>query len=321
MTAADPDGGYAGLTVGSFTSVSLDPPLVAFFPDKSSTTWPRLERAGRFCVNVLAADQEYICRAFAAKETDKFAGLDWRPAGSGSPILAGVSAWIDCDLEAVHDAGDHHIVVGRVRELDIENPSLPLLFFQGGYGRFMPQSLVTSDLKLIHHFRHIDLVRPELEALADRVGVECNASVRIGDEAVIIATAGQPRGTHISSQIGHRFAMSPPVGTLFVAWSEDAVVEAWLRRASPALSASDREMYREALDAIRRDGYALLVGTLDPRPADPTAAAVRPHVPRDLRRFVRDLRMGFGPRTCRPSRVRSGSRSALRSSTAMGTSR
>ena len=81
VTAADPDGGYAGLTVGSFTSVSLDPPLVAFLPDKSSTTWPRLERAGRFCVNVLAADQEYICRAFAAKETDKFAGLDWRPAG------------------------------------------------------------------------------------------------------------------------------------------------------------------------------------------------------------------------------------------------
>ena len=96
VTAADPDGGYAGLTVGSFTSVSLDPPLVAFLPDKSSTTWPRLERAGRFCVNVLAADQEYICRAIAAKETDKFAGLDWRPAGSGSPILAGVSAWIDC---------------------------------------------------------------------------------------------------------------------------------------------------------------------------------------------------------------------------------
>ena len=286
VTAADPDGGYAGLTVGSFTSVSLDPPLVAFLPDKSSTTWPRLERAGRFCVNVLAADQEYICRAFAAKETDKFAGLDWRPAGSGSPILAGVSAWIDCDLEAVHDAGDHHIVVGRVRELDIENPSLPLLFFQGGYGRFMPQSLVTSDLKLIHHFRHIDLVRPELEALADRLGVECNASVRIGDEIVIIATAGQPRG-QISSRIGHRFAMSPPVGTLFVAWSDDVVVDAWLRRASPALSESEREMYRQALGAIRRDGYGLLVGTLAPEPTDAAAGSSPPAVPGDLRRFVR----------------------------------
>ena len=67
VTAVDADGQPAGMAVGSFTSVSLDPPLVAFLPDKSSTSFPRIRRASSFCVNVLSAEQENVCRAFAAK--------------------------------------------------------------------------------------------------------------------------------------------------------------------------------------------------------------------------------------------------------------
>jgi len=141
VTGIAADRTAVGLAVGSFTSVSLDPPLVAFLPDKKSSSWPKIAAAGKFCVNILAADQEPVCRAFASKAPDKFAGLAWRPAASGSPILTGAVAWIDCDLEAVHDAGDHLIVIGRVTDLDIERPTLPLLFFQGGYGRFSPHSL------------------------------------------------------------------------------------------------------------------------------------------------------------------------------------
>lgn len=124
-----------GLAVGSFSSVSLDPPLVGFFPDRSSTSWPKIEEAGAFCVNVLADDQEDVCRRFAMKGDDKFVGLGWRPAGSGAPLLDGVLAWIDCDIDKVVDAGDHFLVLGAVRELEVVHDGAPLVFFRGGYAR------------------------------------------------------------------------------------------------------------------------------------------------------------------------------------------
>ncbi|CAN5482778.1 flavin reductase family protein [soil metagenome] len=131
--------GPVGLAVGSFCSVSLDPALMAFFPGKSSTSWPGIREAGSFCVNVLAEDQEDLCRVFASKGADKFAGIGWDRAATGAPRLADVLAWIDCDIETVHDAGDHDICVGRVRELDVERRGIgPLVFFRGGYGRFEP---------------------------------------------------------------------------------------------------------------------------------------------------------------------------------------
>lgn len=123
----------AGLAVGSFFSVSLEPPLVGFCVGKSSRSWARIARTGSFCVNVLGADQEDVCRVFATSGEDKFATIGWRPAESGAPLIDGVLAWIDCDLEAVHEAGDHDIVVGGVRGLDLGHEGEPLLFFRGGY--------------------------------------------------------------------------------------------------------------------------------------------------------------------------------------------
>jgi flavin reductase (DIM6/NTAB) family NADH-FMN oxidoreductase RutF len=130
------DGSPVGLAVNSFTSISLEPPLVAFCAAKSSTTWPSIQAAGRFCVNILADDQEDVSRLFATRGADKFRGMGWRSAESGSPILSGVLAWIDCRTEVEHDAGDHLIVVGRVLDLDVARDQRPLVFFRGGYGRF-----------------------------------------------------------------------------------------------------------------------------------------------------------------------------------------
>jgi 3-hydroxy-9,10-secoandrosta-1,3,5(10)-triene-9,17-dione monooxygenase reductase component len=134
---ADPDSAPAGFACQSFTSLSLDPPLIAFMVGRASTTWPRIARAGVFCVNVLAADQGPLCRAFAASGTDKFLGVAHTPAPcSGAPLLAGVLAWIDCTVHAVHTGGDHLIVVGRVDALGTGNSSAaPLLFHRG---RFLP---------------------------------------------------------------------------------------------------------------------------------------------------------------------------------------
>jgi len=138
ITAAGSDGKVSGMAVGSFISVSLSPPLVAFLPDRSSTSWPKIERAGKFCVNVLSAAQVDVCKRFASKAEDKFAGLDYRLSENGSPIINGVVAWIDCDLYSVQEAGDHYVVMGSVCELQVESDEKPLIFFQSGYGGFSP---------------------------------------------------------------------------------------------------------------------------------------------------------------------------------------
>jgi len=130
------DGVPAGLTCQSFVSLSLDPPLVAFCPSKRSSSWRRIDQSGAFCANVLAEDQEATSRVFATSGADKFRGVGWRAAETGSPILNDVLAWVDCRIEARHDAGDHHIIVGRVVELEAATRGRPLLAFRGGYGRF-----------------------------------------------------------------------------------------------------------------------------------------------------------------------------------------
>jgi 3-hydroxy-9,10-secoandrosta-1,3,5(10)-triene-9,17-dione monooxygenase reductase component len=139
VTCAGADGSPpTGMTIGSFTSVSLDPPLVAFLPTKSAGTWAAIEASGGFCVNILRSDQLGMGATFAQRIEDKFgeAGCNWRPGPSGSPILDGVLAWIDCTIEAVHEGGDHWIVVGRVQALEVGHDGDPLLFFQGQYGTF-----------------------------------------------------------------------------------------------------------------------------------------------------------------------------------------
>jgi flavin reductase (DIM6/NTAB) family NADH-FMN oxidoreductase RutF len=132
------DGGEpVGLTCQSFTSVSLDPPLVGFLPARSSTSWPRIEKGGAFCVNILSAEQEDVCRVFATSGADKFRGLGWKPGPSRSPVIEDVLGWIDCKIDTVHEAGDHLIVLGQVLEMHVadDHPG-PLLFYRGGYGRF-----------------------------------------------------------------------------------------------------------------------------------------------------------------------------------------
>ncbi|WP_246259105.1 flavin reductase family protein [Streptomyces typhae] len=137
--------GPAGFACQSFSSLSLDPPLISFMVARSSTTWPRIARAGVFCVNVLGAGQGPLCRAFAvsgAGGADKFAGVAYDVAPvTGSPRLAGVPAWIDCTVHAVHTGGDHLIVVGRVEALGAEaGAAAPLLFHRGAFGDFTPRA-------------------------------------------------------------------------------------------------------------------------------------------------------------------------------------
>lgn len=125
-----------GLSCNSFTSVSLSPPLVLFCPGRTSTTWPVMRPTGRFAVNVLGAGHAGVCRRFAEKDIDRFAGIAWRPSALGNPVLEDATAWLDCETTAEHDAGDHTIVVGQVHALEGRDAEGPLVFFRGRYGSF-----------------------------------------------------------------------------------------------------------------------------------------------------------------------------------------
>ena len=154
VTAACDDG-PAGLAIGSFTSVSLEPPLVSFCPGNESTSWERMRLRDSFCVNVLGDDQAEVCSVFADSLADRFHGVATRTEATGAPVIEGCLAWIDCRTYAVHPAGDHEIVVGEVVALGVSQASGsgpgagaadpadasargPLVFYQGGFGRFEP---------------------------------------------------------------------------------------------------------------------------------------------------------------------------------------
>ena len=135
ITAMDGDE-PVGMACNSFTSVSLDPPLVLFCAAKASSTWPRMQPAQAFAANVLGEDGEELCRLFATKGADRFKHLAWSSYRTGSPVIHDALAFVDCVTEAEHDAGDHVIVVGRVVELGYASEGKPLLFYRGGYGHF-----------------------------------------------------------------------------------------------------------------------------------------------------------------------------------------
>ncbi|MFD2470354.1 flavin reductase family protein [Amycolatopsis silviterrae] len=135
ITGIDPDTGQpTGLAANSFTSVSLDPPLVAFCAAATSTSWPRVRAAGCYAISILSEAQEPVSRRLAASGADKCAGIDWTPSPSGAPVVAGSLAWVEAELDTEHPAGDHTIVVSRVRHLHSSDLD-PLVFFRGRYGR------------------------------------------------------------------------------------------------------------------------------------------------------------------------------------------
>lgn len=120
-----------GMAANSFTSVSLDPPLVSVCVATNSRTWPRLRSATRLGVSVLGHEQETASRNLASRDAaDRFAGLRWRTNEDGAVFLEGASAWLECSAEREIRAGDHDIVLLRVHRLGTE-PAIPPLIFHG----------------------------------------------------------------------------------------------------------------------------------------------------------------------------------------------
>jgi flavin reductase (DIM6/NTAB) family NADH-FMN oxidoreductase RutF/DNA-binding IclR family transcriptional regulator len=266
VTAISKSGNPVGMIVGSFTSVSLDPPLVAFLPARESARFAALQTAATFVVNVLSSDHESLCRGFATKGSDDvWDGVEWRTSRTGAPILTGAMAWIECDLFTMYDGGDHHIVLGRVLDLGVGAPGRPLVFFQGGYGRFERISLVASpETDLIDQLRSADVARTELEHLAAETGLEVGAQAAVGEELIFLASAGTLRDERASTHVGVRVPHVPPWGSLFVAWSGDDVVERWLGRLASTPAKEDREAYLRNLQWVREHGWVVTFHSDEP---------------------------------------------------------
>jgi DNA-binding IclR family transcriptional regulator len=207
-------------------------------------------------VNILSADQEDICRKLASKDPDKFAGISYRASAGAPPVIDGVVAWIECELSSVQEAGDHYIVLGLVKQLEIATGGLPLLFFQGGYGRFTPSSLAASATQglLAEQLRIVDRARPAMEKVAAEASARCIASTRLGDELVITASAGQARRNSPITLVGQRLPFIPPTGSIFAAWLPQDQIERWINgRSGP----QRRDSCRASLAAVRERGYSV----------------------------------------------------------------
>jgi DNA-binding IclR family transcriptional regulator len=165
-------------------------------------------------------------------------------------------AWIDCTWESIIEAGDHYIAIGRVGSVDVVRPALPLLFFQGGYGRFSLPSLVAgSDPDLIHSIRLAESARDEIEAVAEEFAAECSVLAPVGEDSVFVALASRS-SVPSNISLGFHVPLVPPIGSVFVSSLGSVAINAWLSR----IPESDEETlatYIAKLERVRERGYSL----------------------------------------------------------------
>lgn len=251
------DGVPAGMVVGSFTSVSLDPPLVAFFADNGSSSWAKIKASPTFCVNVLSSSQEQLSRQFVRRDGDKFEGVEWRPApASGAPVLAGATAWIDCEVDSITQYGDHQMVVGRVRELGSDAPAAPLIFHRGGYGEFHRRDLISApERDLVDALRLVDLSRGVVGRLSADLGLECTINASIGAESVVVARMFPDFTDVVGSPVGYRVTLAAPLGPALMAWAPEDELEAWFSRSPVKFTPETKQQHLEILAQLRETGW------------------------------------------------------------------
>ena len=251
------DGEPVGMVVGTFSSVSIDPPLVAFMPQVGSRTWDRLALADALCVNVLAHDQLALCRTMAVPRPGKFDDVDWSLSPAGAPVLSDAVAHVHCRQESVVEAGDHWIVLCAVDAMEVTRPATPLLFFQGGYGGFSPAGMAAkADADLIAAVRLGDRARTQVERIASRLECEAAALVAVSPDELTTAVSAYGGAATMVEPLGQRIPLIPPIGEAYVAGAAPEVVERWLAKVTPDDPALV-ECYRRRLATVAERGVAL----------------------------------------------------------------
>jgi flavin reductase (DIM6/NTAB) family NADH-FMN oxidoreductase RutF len=255
VTGRDALGNVLALVVGTFSSVSLDPPLVSFMPMKTSRTFDRMRYCTSLCINIIGGRQEREVVTIAQRWENKLEGIDWFASPSGDPVLSDSIAWIDTRVCQVVEAGDHWIVLCAVNDLAVTNPVAPLIFFQGGYGSFVCTSLMARmDHEILPAIQAAHGARAHVEALATRIGCAVSVFTAVGSDemaAVLQATGAAVDGDSILAQ---RIPMVPPIGDTYLFDLPTEEQERWIAKLR---NGDDEEklVHRDRLAFVRANGY------------------------------------------------------------------
>jgi flavin reductase (DIM6/NTAB) family NADH-FMN oxidoreductase RutF len=302
VTGRDADGELLALVVGTFSSVSLDPPLVSFMPMKTSRTFTRMKDCASLCINIIGGEQEREVLTIAQRWENKFEGIDWFPSPSGNPVLADSVAWIDTRPYSTVDAGDHWIALREVTDMAVTNPVSPLIFFQGGYGSFVCASLMARmDHEILPAIHAAHGARAGVEELAAQIGCEVSVLTAIGaDEMTVVLSATAP-GLNREHSLAQRVPLVPPIGDTFMFDQPLEVQDRWIA----TLRDCDDEqaaVFRRRLEFLRENGYvaAFLPADGTDAYADMRAAAkmfesgrMTPAQERRLRESIRRSRIDY----------------------------
>jgi len=253
VTGLTYDGEPTGMVIGSFTSVSLDPPLVGFFPTKISSTFASMETSAGICINVLSLEQEELCRRFASRVSDKFEGVEWHRDVRGLPRIERALLWLDCDVHEITPAGDHYLVLALVKDAALGEAALPLLFFQGDYGKFSSRRVVPAGhpdvLRLVKEFENVP---PLLDDLAHVTGGQPSVVAAIDSELVVVAESR----SHNIVTVGSRFPFLAPMGAVLLPAGDDLLRSRWLMPYQVGNSDEQNEAHAK-IEAAHARGYSL----------------------------------------------------------------
>lgn len=296
VTGITSSGVPVSMIIGTFNSVSQNPPLVGFFPTRGSSSYERIRDCDYLCFNVLSHEQESLCRKMSAKNSvNKFKDVDWAPAPSGAPILAGCVAWVDTRVKSIQEAGDHDFLVAEVLAIDAPNPVLPLLYFQGSLGKFHSSSFVMPyETALLPTIAEVEKYRSSLEKLAQTLGREVVVFAPVADEIVIVASAGtEPNSS--TSVTGRRFPYAPPFGSLLV---HDTQLDDWYQRLRD--HEPNASVWKSKTKIARRRGWSVALSSeehpaLDQLIEEFSRAPQTPNLQRSLLNVMRQLGSNYEP--------------------------
>jgi flavin reductase (DIM6/NTAB) family NADH-FMN oxidoreductase RutF len=255
VTGRDPDGDVLALVVGTFSSVSLDPPLVSFMPMKTSRTFARMRKCQSLCVNIVGGEQQDVVLAIARRWENKLDGIDWFASPSGDAVLAESIAWIDTRIDKVFEAGDHWIVLCEVSNMAVTNPVSPLIFFQGGYGSFVCTSLMARmDHEILPAVHAAHAARGAVEELASRIGCEVAVFTAVSADEMAAVLSAAAAGVNREEGLAQRIPLVPPIGDTYLFDRSAEEQERWIAKLAGA-DDEERMIHRERLDFVRRHGY------------------------------------------------------------------
>lgn len=305
VTGRSAEGEILALVVGTFSSVSLDPPLVSFMPMKTSRTFQKLRQCESLCINILGGEQQAEMLAIAQRWENKLDGIEWYPSPSGDPVLKNAIAWVDTTISDVVEAGDHWIVLCAVSDLQITNSVAPLLFFQGGYGSFVGTEQVSrmghEILPAIHSAHNVG---EQLKDLAHSIGCEVSVFAAISDDELATVFSALSADATREGGLASRFPMVPPIGDSYMFDKPAELQERWMNKLRN-VSDEVHERHRKRLDFIREHGYLLALlpeagssayeqmirATREYKKANPT-----PMEERSIREAIGTTRLDYDPR-------------------------